>query len=124
MRDETGDERTSTAIGERTSVLSPTEAFEVVANERRRRLLSYFLSQSRSVAQTEELLEHLREQETGSSPNHEALAVAVEHQHLPLLVEKDLVEVDARSGFVRYWGDPLVESCLELADRWESSRTE
>jgi hypothetical protein len=88
--------------------LSETEINELLANRRRRVILSYVQVQDGPV-EIESLIEHLTYQElegcSGDTPTRlfEEISETVRSDHLPLLAEHDVIKYDRESGKLRGW---------------------
>ncbi|MFB6303161.1 MAG: ArsR/SmtB family transcription factor [Haloferacaceae archaeon] len=90
------------------------DLFAVLADERRRAVLHYFLLAEDDAASVGELADHAVERSDAiDSPDR--LSVEFHHSTLPQLQDAGLVEYDRRSAAVRYRGGPLTEECLRLA---------
>jgi len=94
------------------------EAFELVAESRRRAVLAVLRTAPRGSLERMELagavtrlLEHEDEETTRQ---------ALVHQDLPKLAEADVIEYDRETGVVTYDSDPLVERCLDVAETYHS----
>ena len=76
--------------------------FRTLADGRRRVGLAYLLDTENGAATFDELVDGVVEAETHSpAPDREAVALSLEHQHLPLLEEKGLIEYERDRGVVR-----------------------
>ena len=97
------------------TVLSMNQLFDVLADERRRRLLCYLHRKDGDVASLVELIDYLVVQEADSVADLDTddVAISLAHKHLPKLADVGLVEYDARSRTVRYRGGEAMASCLE-----------
>lgn len=66
-----------------------------------------------------------REVEAGVASDTEEhrrhVAIALHHKHLPKLADVAVIDYDARSKTVRYWGDDRIEACLELTETGDRS---
>ncbi|ODR80853.1 hypothetical protein BG842_02500 [Haladaptatus sp. W1] len=88
--------------------LSETEINELLANRRRRVILSFLQVQDGPV-EVESLIEHLTYQELEacsgdrSTRLFEEIMEAVWSEHLPLLAEHDVIKYDRESEKVRGW---------------------
>jgi hypothetical protein len=102
-------------------------AFEVLA-DRRRRLILHFFYTERVAAPIDELVAHVTRLEGSQdrpSENHsERVAVDLHHVHLPKFADAGLVEIDRRNDTVRYRGDPIVETCLDVLWGCDVPRTD
>ncbi len=97
------------SIGEETDQrLSETEIDELLANRRRRTILSYLQVQDGPV-EIESLIEHLTYQElegcSGDTPTRlfEEISDTVWSDHLPLLAKHDVIKYDQESEKLRGW---------------------
>ena len=97
------------------TALSMNQLFDVLADERRRRLLAYLHRKDGDVASLSELIDYLvvHEADSVADLDTDDVAISLSHKHLPKLVDVGLVEYDARSRTVRYRGGEAVASCLE-----------
>ncbi|WP_449289235.1 DUF7344 domain-containing protein [Natrarchaeobius oligotrophus] len=94
--------------------LSPSAAFELLADQNRRYLLHYFRIETTRTADTEEVCEFIVNGLPDSDADKDSLQIELRHQHLPKLIEFDIIEYDNRHETIRYHRDPVVEQCLEL----------
>lgn len=71
--------------------LSPDLAFDVLADDQRRTVLSYFLERDRQ-AELRELASHVRSSE--SHRVNDGIAASLHHVHLPKLADAGLIQYD------------------------------
>jgi hypothetical protein len=83
--------------------------FEVLADETRRGICRFLVAEAPSVVTVDEIAASL----TDDDAARRRLALNCHHRHLPKLDEAGLIEYDARSNAVRYWGQPTLEKWLE-----------
>ena len=96
-------EHTSEEIDQRLALLGKYE----------RRCIIHFLQEAKTDrVSIDELVNHLQKQDS-TSDEHDKLAIALHHSHLPQLGTVDAVDYDRDSETVRYNGDELVEALLE-----------
>ena len=90
--------------------------FEVLANERRRRIILYLDRKDGEVASTLELIDYVMVHEAESIDDlaSDEVTIALYHRHLPRLEEAGLIEYDARSRTVRYRGDGVIGEQLDV----------
>jgi hypothetical protein len=98
-------------LGDGGVALTPSleTVFEVLADEERRDICRFLVSEAPGVVTVDEIANALTEHET----ERERLAIHCHHRHLPKLDEAGLIEYDPRSNAVRYWGQPTVEKWLD-----------
>lgn len=92
--------------------------FDVLAEPRRRHVLSYLSEIEADAVGLTELIAAVVSREPdpeGETDHYEAVAIDVLHVHLPKLEAPGLLEYDARSRTVRYYGHPQLEEFLALA---------
>jgi len=93
------------------------DVFGVLADWRRREICRFFVEtgvENASVDDLAMLVAGCRPADTeGPPPAHDELVAVLEERHLPHLDAAGVVDYDARSGTVRYWGQPTVEKWLE-----------
>ena len=98
------------------------DVFRALAASHRRAICRYFESSGDDVAEFDDLVEFVVEEEGPAraddrSEHRREVAVDLYHVHLPRLSEAGLVEFDHRTGRVLYLGAPLARSVLaEIAD--------
>lgn len=98
----------------------------LVADRHTRYVLSYLESESESVADLDELVDRVAEREeaaglaTNSEERRRRVAIALHHERLPRLDDAALVDYDARSNTVRYWGDDRLPAALDAIDALDS----
>ncbi|WP_449289205.1 DUF7344 domain-containing protein [Natrarchaeobius halalkaliphilus] len=94
--------------------LSPSAAFELLADQHRRYFLHYFRVETTRTAETEEVCEFIVNGLPDSDTDKDSLQIELRHQHLPRLTQCNIIEYDNRHETVRYYSDPVVEQCLEF----------
>lgn len=98
---------------EETNRLPVDAVFDLLSDERRRRLLYYLIDEACGEAQTADLADHLRSVPAGGdAADRGSIRADLHHRHLPKMETAGLIEYDGRDGAVRYRADPLVEECL------------
>ena len=97
--------------------LSVSQVFDVLADERRRRLLFYLHNKDGDVASLGELVDYLvvHEAESVADLEDDDVTISLYHTHLPKLTTLGLIEYDRRSETVRYRSDDAVVAYLENA---------
>lgn len=102
-------------------VLVPEIMGSLVA-QRRRFILTYLLTAEEGLVTFDELVDYVVEEETSSpSPDRDAVAATLHHQHLPKLAADGLIEYEGDHGSLRTTTKTeLAEPYLEFARRWES----
>lgn len=76
--------------------------FQSLADSRRRVVLSYLLDDTGGSTTFDELVDGVVEAETHSlPPDRRSVAVTLDHNHLPKLAEKGLIEYDRDRGVVQ-----------------------
>lgn len=83
----------------------------LVADSNRREIISQLRQSPDNTTKYEDLINRLYD-ESGTTERAE-IAIALEHTHLPMLADHDLIEYDRRSGAVRYQPDRRVEAVLD-----------
>jgi DNA-binding transcriptional ArsR family regulator len=83
--------------------------FEVLADETRREICRFLVAEAPAVVTADEIAASLADDEAAKR----RVALNCHHRHLPKLDEAGLIEYDARSNTVRYWGQPTLEKWLE-----------
>jgi len=97
------DEYTTEEINQRFALLDQYE----------RRCIIYFLQGTETDhVSISDLITHLQRQDP-TPDEHDKLAIALHHSHLPKLGTIDTFDFDSRSETVRYDGDELLEALLE-----------
>lgn len=103
--------------------LSRDRLFDVLANPRRRRVLSYLAGTAADAVSLTDLVAAVVAREPdrdGGTDHYERVAIAVRHVHLPKLSAAGLLDYDPRSRTVRYCGHPRLEVHLALASEHEA----
>jgi len=100
-------------LGDGGVALTPSleTVFDVLADEDRREICRFLVSEAPDVVTVDGITNALTETEA----ERERLALHCHHQHLPKLDEAGLIEYDPRSNAVRYWGQPTLEKWLDHA---------
>jgi hypothetical protein len=105
---ESGDEPPAGSV-----TLSLDATLELLANHDRRAIISYLRDASRRTATVDELAKHLVERcaaQTGERPGRSHVRSTLHHIHVPKLVDAGVVDYDARTQEVRYWGSERLEA--------------
>lgn len=89
--------------------------FHVLADECRRHVIRYFVTEEADVADVEDLVAYVRDHHR-KDLTHEELQHRFHHFTLPKLAEHDVIEFDARSETVRYRGSPILAELLECVE--------
>ena len=93
--------------------------FKVLADSRRREVL-YSLKDSEADALTyDELVEEMVDEGYISENERERFEVEMNHNHLPVMDEKGIIEYDDRSNTIRPALDEVVYTLLETAEELE-----
>lgn len=92
------------------------DLFELLSNRRRRYVLSYLQSMDDTVMELAELGEWLLTQEADRENNqHDAVAIALHHIHLPKMAECEIIDYNASKNTIRYDRRPDREQRVALA---------
>lgn len=97
--------------------------FDLLAEPRRRRVLTYLSETAADAVALTDLIAAVVAREPdpeGEIDHYEVVAIDVYHTHLPKLEAAGLLEYDARSRTVRYYGHPKLEEFLALANEYDS----
>ncbi|WP_128477699.1 DUF7344 domain-containing protein [Halorussus pelagicus] len=92
--------------------LSLDATLELLANHDRRAIISYLRDASRRTATADELADHLverRAERTGERPGRSHVLSTLHHIHIPKMVDAGVVDYDARTQEIRYWGSDRLE---------------
>lgn len=92
--------------------------FDLLANERRRHLLSALEERGDERVTFEELVDAVTAAEwpePGPATHRERVVIDLHHVHLPKLADAGLIELDPVAGTVRYDGSPMVARLLEIS---------
>ena len=103
--------------------LSLDTIFSLLSNRSRRHVLAYLASETDGVVDLPELVAAVADRKSGENTDDApdaAVALAVRHNHFPKLEEAGVLEYDARSRTIRYYGHPKLETYLELARTFET----
>lgn len=101
--------------------LSLDEILSILAHRRRRDLVRYFVENSTPTVSVAECVEYLAEQEGQQADDpHDYIRKRLHHVHVPKLADAGVIEYDARSKEIRYWGQDELERWLERIDAVES----
>lgn len=100
------------------NALSFDRVFELLANQRRRFVVHYLSAHNDEAVRLEDIVRRIEswEREVHEDvPDAHASRIrqSLHNVHLPLLVDANVVDYDLRSGYVRYWGHPVVEEYAE-----------
>lgn len=98
--------------------------FGLLRVARRRYLLYYLYDAEDEVISVEELVEAVRKYEGADTtadelPQRQSIRTSVVHNHLPRLGAMNALDYDPRSGTVRFYGHPPLETWLEKASQTE-----
>jgi hypothetical protein len=86
------------------------ELFELLANERRRRVIYFFEQSSADVCRLDRLAEAVAWETAGDA---DRIRTELHHVHLPKLVAFGVVRYDSRTETVRYESDARIRRCLQ-----------
>ncbi|UPV99186.1 hypothetical protein M0R88_11685 [Halorussus gelatinilyticus] len=103
--------------------LSLDATLELLANHDRRAIVAYLRDASDRTATVSELSDHLverRAERTGERPGQSHVYSTLYHIHIPKLVDAGVVDYDARTEEVRYWGSERLETWHDRIERNES----
>ncbi len=95
------------------------ELLDLLADSRCRHILSYLHETSVDAVELTDLVAAVvaRESDLDNGNDHyEAVAIDAHHTYLPKLEAAGLLEYDARSRTIRFYGHPLLEEFLVLAN--------
>ncbi|WP_255196535.1 DUF7344 domain-containing protein [Halorarius litoreus] len=89
----------------------------LIADPHRRRIIHNLRHGATGTTTVAELVDQLHSpgspSETGPSQDRDEFAIHLHHTHLPKLAEHGVVELDQRSGAIRYHPDEQVETVLD-----------
>lgn len=86
----------------------------LVADSRRRYIIQYLRSETDGTARFKELVDRLAgERDDCQNPDPGQLAIELQHNHLPMLVDHGVVEYDDATGMVEYRSSEYVETVLD-----------
>ncbi|WP_232702812.1 DUF7344 domain-containing protein [Halobacterium wangiae] len=88
-----------------------------LASDQRRLVLAYFERTGEATASLDDLTAFLATQQADTEREH--VRKNLHHRDLPKLADQGLIDYDARSATVRYWGAPTVVP----ADEWSQYLT-
>ena len=93
------------------------ECLRLVADRHRRRVIYHLRHEANGTTTFEDLVDQVHRHASGGKngppPDREALAIRLQHSHLPKLADHGVVDYDHRSGAVRYYPDEQVEAVLD-----------
>lgn len=105
------------------NTLSFDTVFDLLSNRRRRFAIHHLMGLDDGTADVDEIAERIAawereliDAESDSDPDdsHERrVLMTLTEIHLPKLADTNVIDYDVRSGFVRYWGHPVVEEYAE-----------
>jgi hypothetical protein len=92
-------------------------SLQLIADHRRRGIVQHLRHETDGTTTFDELVDRMHRRDSDSTddprPSREELAIQLHHTHLPKLADHGLVDVDLRSGIVRYHPDERVETMLD-----------
>lgn len=90
---------------------------ELVAHERRRRLIQQLRQDTSGKMTIDELATELQEADSisdhGQPPGRKQVTVELHHNHLPKLAAHDVVEYDSETGTIQYQPSERIEAILD-----------
>lgn len=101
--------------------------FHILADKHRRYVLYYLNQTSDDVIHLEELVEQVAtwhpdvSEEADADDQYQRVVIELHHKHLPALAETGIIDYDARSNTIKYWGLDHLEQHLDLAAEVELS---
>ena len=93
--------------------LSLDATLEILAHHDRRAIIDYLRDTDDQTATISELANHLASQKAKQSherPGNDHIRTTLHHIHMPKLVDAGIVDYDARSQEIRYWGSERLET--------------
>lgn len=96
--------------------LSVDTILSLLANTQRRELLHHLREASSETCAVDDCIAHILRREeamTGERPGHDHVAARLHHVHIPKLAEAGVIDYDARSQTIRYWGHERLEDWFE-----------
>ncbi|WP_313693090.1 DUF7344 domain-containing protein [Halorarum halobium] len=95
--------------------VAPETAFEVLADDRRRAVLSVLRDSAETCVPVAELVDDVAAMRSEHGRcDRERVAVRFHHATLPKLADSGVIEHDSGEGTVRYRAHPFVDACLDL----------
>lgn len=97
------------------------QLFDVLANQRRRHVLSYLHEAPTDVVEFSDLIAGVvaRESDRNRDTDHyETVAIDIWHTHLPKLANFGLLEYDEEDQMIRYYGHSFLEEHLTHASEY------
>lgn len=104
--------------------LSLDATLELLANHDRRAIVAYLRDATCQTATVDELADHLVERRTersGERPGRSHVVSTLHHIHVPKLADAGVVDYDARTKEIRYWGCDRLERWHERIESREES---
>lgn len=89
------------------------QRFQLLDQYERRCIIRFLQDAETDPVSVCEVVNHLQKQDP-TPDQHDKLAIALRHRHLPKLAGADALEFDSDSETVRYNSDELVETLLEV----------
>lgn len=95
------------------------DIFKLLSEKRRRYAIHHLSTTPEGVATLSDLVEQVAAWETetsvGDVPDdyRKRVEASLHHTHLPKLDDANIIDYDARSESVRYWGQPVLEEYAE-----------
>ena len=105
--------------GDEELTVSLDTLFEILSKRRCRLTLSHLEAAPVDVVELDDLVDHVVEREAAADAaadiddHRRQVAMMLHHRHLPRLSVTPLLDYDARSKTVRYWGDDRVAAHLD-----------
>jgi len=95
------------------------DIFDLLSSTRRRYAIYYLQQTPDGVATLDDLTEKVAAWETDTAADDvpedfgQRVRTSLHHTHLPRLDDANIVDYDARSESIRYWGQPVLEEYAE-----------
>ena len=105
--------------GDEELTISVDTLFEILSKRRCRFALSHLEAAPVDVVELDDLVDHVVDREAAVGvpadvdDHRRQVAMTLHHRHLPRLSVTTLLDYDARSKTVRYWGDDRVAAYLD-----------
>lgn len=105
--------------GDEDLTISVDTLFEILSKRRCRLVLSHLEAAPVDVVELDDLVDHVVDREAAAAVAAEVddhrrqVETTLHHRHLPRLSVTTLLDYDARSKTVRYWGDDRVATYLD-----------
>lgn len=123
---DTGSSSKNGRCGGQQEEIDVDELHHLLASSRRRRLLSYLTTRADDPVPVDSVVDAVAESEQpdpGPATHRDRVVIDLQHVHLPILADHEMIDYDPVAGTVHYKGSAGLESLLATSESIEERET-